>query len=114
MRWAKTSLRNSFFGWKADKPVAESNDDLEAIRNAMLQALMQAHGAHHAGIERRVLFARDIDELWYARPDLMTALAASRGESLARQTLTEITLLFETRLPERFKRKTRAAAPPRN
>lgn len=107
MRWAKTSLRNSFFGWKADKPVAESTDDLETIRNAMLQALMQAHGAHHGGIERRVLFARDLDELWYARPDLMTALAASRGESVARDQLAGITALFEARMPERFRRASR-------
>lgn len=112
MRWAKTSLRNSFFGWKADRPQAPPNDWLETIRKAMLHALMEAHGAHHADIERRVLFARDVDELWYARPDLMTALSESRGESAARQTLAEITLLFESHMPERYRRTPRPPGGP--
>lgn len=106
MRWAKTSLRNSFFGWKANAPVVESNDDLEAIRKAMLQALEQTTDGVNSAIERKLLFAHDIDQLWYARPELMTAIAASKGEALAKTCLADITLVFETRAPARFKRKT--------
>lgn len=109
MRWAKTSLRNSFFGWLANEPVAESNDDLETIRKAMLQTLEQDSDGVNSAIERKLLFAHDIDQLWYARPDLMNALAASKGEAAASTSLAEITLLFETRVPDRFKRKARSA-----
>jgi hypothetical protein len=108
MRWAKTSLRNSFFGWKANEPVAESADDLEAIRKVMLQALEQTTDGANSVIERKLLFAHDIDQLWYARPELMTAIAASRGEALANACMADITLQFEIRAPERFKRKTSA------
>lgn len=107
MRWAKTSLRNSFFGWMANEPVAGSNDDLETLRKAMLDALEQSIDGVSSAIERKVLFAHDIDHLWYCRPELMTAIAASRGEAVATDRLAEITRLFETRMPERFKRKAR-------
>lgn len=107
MRWAKTSLRNSFFGWKAHEPVMESNDDLEAIRKAMLLVLEQTTDGVNSAVERKLLFAQDIDQLWYARPELMTAVAASKGEALANSCLADITRLFEARAPERFKRKAR-------
>ena len=105
MRWAKTSLRNSFFGWKANEPVAESNDDLEALRTAMLRVLDQSIDGVNSAIERKLLFALDIDQLWYARPELMTAIAASKGEAVASTCLAEVTRLFETRVPDRFKSK---------
>ena len=108
MRWAKTSLRNSFFGWKANEPAVESFDDLEAIRKAMLQALEQTTDGVNSAIERKLLFAQDIDQLWYARPELMTAIAASKGESLANTCLADITRLFEARAPGRFNRKSNA------
>jgi len=109
MRWAKTSLRNSFFGWLAHEPVAESDDDLEALRAAMLRVLDQSAGGVNSAIERKLLFARDIDQLWYARPDLMTAIAASKGEAVANTCLAEVTRLFETRVPDRFKSRGRPA-----
>ena len=95
MRWAKTSLRNSFFGWKANRTLAEPSDHLEVVRKAMLTALDLGHDASNATLERKLLFATHIEELWYARPELMTAIAAARGESVARDSLTEITRLFE-------------------
>lgn len=107
MRWAKTSLRNSFFGWKAHEPVVGSNDDLEAIRKVMLQALEQNQDGLNSTIERKLLFAKDIDQLWHVRPELMTAIAASRGESIANRCLADITHQFEERAPDRFKRKAR-------
>ena len=107
MRWAKTSLRNSFFGWMANEPVAQSNDDLEAIRKLMLQALEQNQDGLNSTVERKLLFAQDIDQLWYVRPELMTAIAASRGEAIANRCLTDITRQFEQSSPDRFKPKGR-------
>ena len=96
MRWAKTSLRNSFFGWLAHHPVSEPSARLEEVRKAMLELLEQDGAGKNSAIERRVLFAHDLDALWYLRPDLMTALAEARGESAARDCLADITRLFET------------------
>ncbi len=109
MRWAKTSLRNSFFGWMANEPAVESNDDLEALRAAMLRVLDQSTDGVNSAIERKLLFAHDINQLWYARPELMTAIAASKGEALAKTCLDQITHLFETRAPNRFTSKGRPA-----
>lgn len=95
MRWAKTSLRNSFFGWMAHQPAAEPSARLEEIRKAMLQLLEQSPDGSNQAIERRVLFAHDLDELWYLRPDLMNAIAAVRGESAAYACLAAITRMFD-------------------
>lgn len=95
MRWAKTSLRNSFFGWMANQPAPEPSERLEDIRKAMLQLLEQTPDGRNSAIERRVLFAQDLDELWYARPELMTAVAAARGETAAHACLTDITRMFD-------------------
>lgn len=96
MRWARTSLRNSFFGWMAHQPAAEPSARLEDIRKAMLELLEQSPDGSNSAIERRVLFARNVDDLWYVRPDLMTAVAATRGESAARGCVAHITRMFDT------------------
>lgn len=95
MRWARTSLRNSFFGWMAHQPAAQPSARLEAIRKAMLALLEQSPDGSNSAIERRVLFARNVDDLWFARPDLMNAIAATRGESAARSCVAEITRMFD-------------------
>ena len=96
MRWAKTSLRNSFFGWIAHQPPAQPSARLEDIRKGMLHVLEQNPDGSNSIVERKVLFAEDLDTLWYLRPDLMTAVAESRGEAAAHACLAEITRLFDT------------------
>ena len=69
------------------------------IRSAMLQALA-AHGQHNGKpafvhLERRLRYANDIQGLWYARSDLMQAIAACEGEARARQQIQGITALFD-------------------
>lgn len=108
MRWAKTSLRNSFFGWMANQPAAEPSARLEDIRKAMLQLLEQSTDGKNSAVERKVLFAHDLDELWYVRPDLMTAIAESRGEAAALICLTEVTRMFDTGTGGKLRRTNRA------
>ena len=95
MRWAKTSLRNSFLGWKANKPVVDPSERMEEMRKAMLQVLEDGMAHTNATLERKILFARNIEELWYVRPELMNAIAAGLGESVARARLAQITEMFE-------------------
>lgn len=95
MRWAKTTLRNSFFGWIGHEVPAAPAERIEEVRKAMLQALEQSSDSTYVALERKLLFAKDIGELWYARPDLMNAVAAKLGESEARLVLARVTVLFK-------------------
>jgi hypothetical protein len=96
MRWAKTSIRNSFFGWLGhEEHTAPSEERIEKVRRAMLVVLEQSSDATQVALERKLLFARDLGELWYARPELMNAVSASIGETRARECLAGITALFD-------------------
>ena len=65
MRWAKTTLRNSFFGWMGHPAPAVPAERLDAVRKAMLDALGNDAGNKvHTALERKLLFAKDIGELW--------------------------------------------------
>ena len=94
-------MRNSFFGWLGHEGPAVPAERVEAARKAMLAALDEGKLDGHAALERRLLFAKDMGELWYARPDLMNALAASIGEARARERLVAITALFDGMQPGR-------------
>lgn len=111
MRWGKTTLRNSFFGWLANQPATEPSARIEDIRKAMLHLLEQSPDGANSAIERRVLFAHDLDDLWYLRPDLMNAIAAVRGEFVARTCLAEITRLFDTGAGGKLRRSGIGAPP---
>lgn len=95
MRWAKTSLRNSFFGWIGHAAPAVPPEKLDTLRQAMLDALGQDTAPAHVALERKLVFAKDIGELWYARPELMNAVAARVGETRAREVLADVTRLFD-------------------
>lgn len=112
MRWAKTSLRNSFFGWLAHQPAAQPSERLEEIRKAMLALLEQSPNGNNSAVERKLLFAHDIDALWYLRIDLMTALAEARGESVALTCIVDITRMFDTATSGKL-RPERRFGPPR-
>ena len=62
-------------------------------------------------IERKILFAHDLDALWYVRPELMNAVAAVRGESVARGCLDEITHMFDTGAGGKLRGKKRSGPP---
>jgi len=70
-------------------------EKLDAVRKAMLDALGNDAVQGHTALERKLLFAKDIGELWYARPDLMNAVAGRVGEARARETLDGLTRLFD-------------------
>lgn len=81
-------------------PQASAHDRLQAVRQAMLNSLALAPpSTAQAGLWGRVLYAQDIQTLWYLRSDVMTLLAQPLGESAARAQLATITPLFEGLLP---------------
>lgn len=104
MRWMKPNLRSSIYallGHMADPASTETvQQRMDLIRHAMLDLLGENGQAEHPAFTRRVRFAADIHALWYARSDLMGALATLHGEARAREQLEPITELFRGLLPD--------------
>ena len=102
MRWFKPNLRGSIYGLLGNS-VAPTESTLESgtedIREAMLGLLGEAGSKRFPHVTRRVRYANDIQALWYLRGDLMAALAATQGESAAREKIQRITNMFHGLLP---------------
>lgn len=93
------SSMQGFLGFASDDE-ARTAIGIEDIRQAMLDALGEDGCYHYPQIERRVLFAPDIQGLWYLRSDLMIAISNLQGESSARQKVRQITNMFDGLLPK--------------
>lgn len=88
----------SLFGEPVPDPHPESR--IKDIRQAMLDCLAGLNQSHQlARVWARVLYAPDIQALWYLRSDMMTLLAHLMGESVAHARLATITLMFSGLLP---------------
>jgi hypothetical protein len=87
--------------WTAQKPDPERvAHRLEDIRLAMLDMLGEEGAKQHPQVARRIRFGGDAQALWYARADLMTALASASGERLARVRTESLSVLFDGMLPK--------------
>ena len=73
---------------------------VEDIRVAMLDMLGEQGEHSHPQVARRIRYAGDALALWYARADLMAALAGLHGEQLARTRMVSLSVLFEGTLPK--------------
>ena len=71
----------------------------ESIRAAMLASLDGVPRPVAEAVARRAFFATDAERLWYLRPELMSVLASTHGEAMARRKLGEISVLFHEVLP---------------
>ena len=84
-------------GPSSDTPVA----DLERVRQAMLDVLLDNGVARaYPALHLKIHYAPSIQTLWYARCDLMAALACHMDESSARRQLAHISRQFVGLLPE--------------
>ena len=73
---------------------------IEEIREAMLQGIGEAGCMQFPTIEGRILYADDLEDLWYLRSDVMMVTSSLKDETVARQSLRCITLMFEGLLPK--------------
>lgn len=88
----------SLFGEPA--PYLSSESRVKDVRQAMLDCLSGLGESHQvARVWARVLYAPDIQALWYLRSDIMTLLASLLGESTAHACLLTITPMFNGLLP---------------
>lgn len=92
-------LSNSFWAFLG-RPAAEAPEAVvERVRGAMLCALAEHLGQDGQELKQQVRYARDIESLWYLRPEIMNAIAAGRGEAVARSCLVGVTILFRGHHP---------------
>ena len=73
---------------------------VEKIRRLMLIELGQYGEKKFPAFARRVQGASDILGLWYARSDLMSILATTYGETVAREKVADISSKFKGLLPK--------------
>lgn len=114
MSW---TISNIFAGlserWKSNKsksrqqlnrqtkqPLKRQVDRLEDIRLAMLDMLGDEGARQYPGVVRRIHLSGDAQALWYARADLMAALAGLHGEQVAGTRMTSLSVLFDGMLPK--------------
>lgn len=101
MSWKRSKFVTSFlslFGEAA--PVQSSAVRVQEVRQAMLDCFQGIPPSDdEANIARRVLYAPDIQSLWYLRSDMFTLLAHVLGENEARTRLAKVTALFAGLLP---------------
>ncbi len=73
---------------------------VEKIRRLMLAELGEYGEKKFPAFARRLQGASDILGLWYARGDLMSILARTHGESVAREKVADISGKFKGLLPQ--------------
>ena len=102
MRLRKLNIKSTLFsllGYIDTSSEALQPGRVEELRLAMLAALGEAGCDGFTKVARQVRYAADVQALWYARSDLMAALASMHGEEHARQELESLTSLFRGLLP---------------
>jgi hypothetical protein len=96
-------IRNSFWAMLG-REVFESHDVVfYKVRSAMLAALAQHGAREHLVLHSDIANARDLSELWYARPRLLQAIASTHSEATAEQAMQEITSMFKGHFADAIK-----------
>ena len=92
-------FRNSFWAKLGREESEAPQVVVERIRHAMLSALDEYVMENEMGLELQLMTAGDIEGLWFLRTNVMHAIAARQGETVARDCLTQITALFVGHYP---------------
>ena len=101
MSWKSSKFVTSFLSLFGEAPSAQSSAvRVQEIRQAMLDCFQGTPSCpDQAQIWRRVLYAPDIQSLWYLRSDILILLAHHLGENEAHARLDRVTALFAGLLP---------------
>lgn len=101
MSWPKPNLKNSLLAFlgQAELTTAKRATRTEAIREFMLTELGAFGDENYPKIMRRIRYASDVQDLWYARGDVMAVLSARDGETLAHEKVNAINAKFKGMLP---------------
>jgi hypothetical protein len=112
MSWKRSKFATSFLSLFVEPaPARPSAIRVQEVRQAMLDCFQGVPpGPDQARLWGRVLYAPDIQALWYLRSDMMTLLAHPLGETEARTRVANVTTLFVGLLPSA--QKARVTRPP--
>ncbi len=97
MSWLK-SASASFWGAVGMTPApseAVLEERTEEIRVTMLSTLGEKGALAYPALRRRLMFAVDLEAIWYLRSEWMGALSTLHGERVAAAHLRSINLQFE-------------------
>lgn len=97
MSWFSSFLSKLGLGGNDAERVVQR---LEKIRAAMLDTLGEDGAQKYPAVVRRVFHSKDAQALWYARGELMAALADLHGERVAHEMMAEVSTLFDGLLPK--------------
>jgi hypothetical protein len=109
MSWKKSKFATSFMNLFIEVSTNESTRArTQEVRQAMLNCLSGLpESALRDSVWARVLYAPDIQALWYLRSDVLTLLAGHAGEFDAHYQLRPITAMFTGLLPAAQKARPR-------
>jgi hypothetical protein len=101
MSWKTSKFASSLMSLFSDSVADPSPEDrVKDIRQAMLDCMDGAgESSRSARVLAQVLYAPDIQALWYLRSDVLTLLASLQGESVAHARISPITEMFVGLLP---------------
>jgi hypothetical protein len=97
MNWIK-SASSSFWGVVGMAPAPSEallEERTEEIRLAMLSTLGENGAQTYPALRRRLMFAADLEALWYLRSEWMGALSTLHGERVAAAHLRSINIQFQ-------------------
>jgi len=102
MSWIPSSFKSSMAALLGNSLQDDSQPafELEDIRQSMLDTLDHAGWNTYSYLEHRIMFASGLMDLWFLRSDLMHAISNVLGESVAAQTIREISGMFDGLLPK--------------
>lgn len=102
MSWFNIQLKSSLLALLSANTLTPflRENRTEDIRELMLNELEQTGELKFPTIVRRVRYATDAQALWYARSEVMTALAAMHGETVANEKISHISQQFKGLLPK--------------
>ncbi|HPH12224.1 MAG TPA: hypothetical protein PLC34_00390 [Burkholderiaceae bacterium] len=79
---------------------AKFDQRVENIRMAMLECLrnvLPSEELEH--VRARVMYGSDVQSLWYVRSDMMSLLASTHGETVAREQMDVLSGMFKGLVP---------------
>jgi hypothetical protein len=103
MSWSLSKYSSSLMSrLRRSRPKPGDKERIMAIRQAMLDELTEVNERHKlTRVYVRIVFAPDIQALWYLRCDMMTLLAKQVGESVAAKRVANTTAMFNGLMPTR-------------
>lgn len=102
MRWTPSNFvtgMQSLFNGLTNSDDARFQCVLDNVRHAMLDSLDALGASASTAVRSRVTYARDLQDLWYLRGEVMAAIATIDGELVARRKLVQISDMFKGHLP---------------